>query len=95
MELVTFAKYLLLLRCIYPDIVVKRRLCVDAVVDNYHSDAPVLDTWSHKTDHSCCLCDLKNAKHSSSDMMMVDVSCSRLLNIACPKIEHRGQHTLN
>ena len=49
MELVTFAKYLLLLRCIYPDIVVKRRLCVDAVVDNYHSDAPVLDTYSMVT----------------------------------------------
>ena len=53
MELVTFAKYLLLLRCVCAATVVKRRLCVDAVVDNYHSHAPVLDTHFMVTPHRC------------------------------------------
>ena len=53
MELVTFVKYLLLLKCICADTVVKLRLCVDAVVDNYHSDAPVLDTYFMVTQNQC------------------------------------------
>ena len=48
-----FAKYLLLLKYICADTVVKRRLCVDAVVDNYHSEAPVLDTYFMITQNRC------------------------------------------
>ena len=53
MEFVTLALYLLLVRCICANASVKRRLCVDAVVDNYHSDAPVLDTYFMVTQNQC------------------------------------------
>ena len=53
MEFVTLALYLLLVRCICANTSVKRRMCVDAVVDNYHSDAPVLDTYYMVTQNQC------------------------------------------
>ena len=55
MELLTFARYLLLLRCISADTTVKRRLCVDAVVVDYRSEARVLDTHFMVTQSRCFL----------------------------------------
>ena len=53
MELFTFAKYLFLRRYICADMTVKRRLCVDAVVDDYHSESSVLDTHYMVTQSRC------------------------------------------
>ena len=53
MECFTFVNYLLLVRYIVAGTANKRRLCVDAVVDNYHSEAPVLHTHFIVTQHRC------------------------------------------
>ena len=53
MEMFTFTRYLLLLRYICADTAVRRRLCVDAVVDDYHSDAHALDTHFMVTQSRC------------------------------------------
>ena len=55
MELFTFAKYVLLLRYICADMTAKRRLGVDAVVDDYHSEASVLDTHFMVTQSRCLI----------------------------------------
>ena len=53
MKFVTCAKYLLLVRYIFAGTTDKRRLCVDAIIDDYHSVAPVLRTDFMITQSRC------------------------------------------
>ena len=53
MEYLVFVNYLMLVGYIYAGTANKYRLCVDAVVDNYHSEAPVLRTHLMVTQNRC------------------------------------------
>ena len=53
MECFIFVNYLMLVGYIYAGTANKRRLCVDAVVDNYQSEAPVFRTHLMVTQNRC------------------------------------------